>query len=114
MNNKKLGTDFENIMVDYLAKEGFWVHFISPDKKGAQPFDIIAVKNCTAFAMDCKTSKDHIFRISRLEENQIFAFEKWLSCGNTTPYIAVKYKDDICMIPYARLREEKKIDLDEM
>lgn len=114
MNNKKLGTDFERSMVNLMAKQGYWVHFINPDSRGAQPFDIIAVKDGLAIAIDCKTCKDHIFRLGRLEENQIMAFEKWLKCGNETPFLAVLYKDKICMIPYNRLKEEGSIDLDEM
>lgn len=112
MNNKQLGTDFEKSMVDLLAKQGYWVHFLSPDNRGAQPFDIIAVKDCFAVAIDCKTSKDHIFRLGRLEENQIMAFEKWLKCGNTTPFLAVMYNDGIYMIPYERLKKEGSVDLD--
>ena len=112
MNNKKLGTDFENLMVEKLADNGYWVHFISPDNSGAQPFDIIAVKNGIPIAGDCKTSKDHIFRISRLEENQKTAFEKWLACGNPEPLIFVEYKSGIKIINYTDLKREGKVDLD--
>lgn len=114
MNNKKLGTEFEKAMVGLLAKAGYWVHFISPDARGAQPFDIIAAKDGFAVAIDCKTCKDHIFRIGRLEENQIMAFEKWLKCGNATPYLAVEYKDKICMVSYETLKKEGSVDLDKM
>ena len=114
MNNKQIGTDFENAMVDLLAKQGYWVHFISPDKRGAQPFDIIAVKHGYAVAIDCKTCKDHIFRLGRLEENQILAFEKWIACGNEAAYLAVEHGDKIYMIQYQQLREEGSIDLDKM
>ena len=112
MNNKRLGTEFEKKMVKLLANQGFWAHFITPDNRGAQPFDIIAVKNDFAVAIDCKTSKDHIFRLGRLEENQIMAFEKWLKCGNSTPFIAVSYNDNIYMIEYTKLKGELNIDLD--
>lgn len=112
MNNKKLGTEFEKAMVDLLAKQGYWVHFIFPDKRGAQPFDIIAVKDCMAVAIDCKTCKDHMFRLGRLEPNQIMAFEKWIACGNDAAYLAVLYKDEIYMISYERLKTEGSIDLD--
>lgn len=113
MNNKKLGTEFEKAMVGYLAKQGYWVHFISPDNRGSQPFDIIAVKNGLALALDCKTCKDKIFRISRLEENQIFAFDKWLACGNANPFIAVEHNDKIIMIDYCELKKKGKINLEE-
>lgn len=112
MNNKKLGDEFEKSMVKLLAKQGYWAHFITPDKRGSQPFDIIAVKDGFAVAIDCKTCKDHIFRLGRLEENQIMAFEKWLKCGNDAAYLAVSHNDAIYMIPYKRLKEEGSIDLD--
>ena len=38
MNNKKKGTAFEKEMCDLLAIKGYWVHFIAPDARGAQPF----------------------------------------------------------------------------
>lgn len=113
MNNKKLGTDFEREVVRLLAKEGWWVHFISPDASGAQPFDIIAVQNGRAIAIDCKTSVTNNFPISRLEENQIFAFDKWGACGNGTPYVFVKYGNDIYAVPYEVLRENGRVHLNE-
>lgn len=114
MNNKKLGTAFEREMVKILSENGYWVHFISPDNRGAQPFDIIAVKNGIALAADCKTCEDHIFRISRLEWNQRLAFQKWIDCGNVMPVIFVKYNEKIYMIDYDRLVKDEKVDLNEI
>lgn len=112
MNNKKLGTEFERKMCEVLAEKGYWVHFISPDARGAQPFDIIAVRDNQAMAIDCKTCKDHIFRVGRLEDNQIMAFRKWSDCGNYEAYIAVLYNGKIYMIDYQELEHYEKIDLD--
>ena len=56
MNNKRRGTEFERQMCDILAKKGYWVHFIVPDARGAQPFDIIACRDGRPVAIDCKTS----------------------------------------------------------
>lgn len=112
MNNKKLGTMFEKHVVKRLAENGYWVHFISPDNRGAQPFDVIAVKDGIAIVGDCKTCKDHIFRISRLEENQKMAFEKWIACGNTEPLIFVEYKSGVKIVNYTDLKREGKVDLD--
>lgn len=112
MNNKKLGTDFEHEMVERLKSVGFWVHFISPDHSGAQPFDLIFAKDSTACVADCKTSKDHIFRLERLEWNQQLAFEKWMNCGNQDPVIFVKYNDTIKIVRYSILKRVGKVDLD--
>ena len=90
------------------------MHFIAPDNSGAQPFDIIAVKDGVATVGDCKTCKDHIFRISRLEDNQIMAFEKWLACGNIEPLIFVEYKNEIKVIKYTDLKRDGKVNLDEI
>lgn len=112
VNNKKLGTAFEKELCQILACKGWWVHFITPAPNGAQPFDIIAVKGGSAMAIDCKTSATHIFPYTRLEENQIMAFEKWLACGNEDPFVAVKYNDNIYLIKYRRLKIYERIDLD--
>ena len=112
-NNKKIGTAFEKEFCNILADKGYWVHFINPDARGSQPFDVIAVKNGQALAVDCKTSSKPIFPISRLEDNQIMAFEKWILCGNDEPMIAVKYNEHIYMVTYSKLKEDLKVDLRE-
>lgn len=114
MNNKKIGTQFEKDFCEMMSKEGFWVHFLSPDSTGAQPFDVIAVRDGIAYAIDCKTSVSHIFPISRLEFNQIASFMLWMKKGNREPLIAVKYREDIYFIGFLELWEKKKVDLDEM
>ena len=111
MNNKRLGTRFERQLCQWFAERGYWVHFISPDSRGAQPFDIIAVKNGKVRAIDCKTCKDHIFRMSRLEDNQVMAFEKWISCGNGSPYIAVEHDGGVYLIAYLYLKMNERVDL---
>ena len=113
MNNKELGTRFEREMCDILSKNGYWVHFMSPDNSGAQPFDIIAVKNGYAIAADCKTCEANTFNISRLEDNQILAFEKWIRCGNFEPRIFVKHDRHVYEIPYKELWEKRSIKLKE-
>lgn len=116
MNNKKLGTAFENRLCEVLDSLGFWVHFITPDKRGSQPFDIIAVKNGEATAIDCKTCSTERISINRLEDNQIMAFEKWLRCGNQMPLIAVEYSKTkrIYLVPYNILRANKSVKFTEM
>lgn len=112
MNNKKIGSDFERETCEMLKNMGYWVHFISPDPAtGKQPFDIIAVKNNEAIAIDCKTCASHIFRIGRAEDNQILAFGKWQRCGNEEAYFLVKHEGKAYMIPFERLLQEEKIDL---
>lgn len=111
MNNKRLGMQFERDVCKMLADKGWWVHFINPDSSGAQPFDIIAVKNGQAMAIDCKTSAKKRFPISRLEENQILAFEKWMACGNLTPQVWVLYEGEIYAVLYTELKEKGTVEL---
>lgn len=112
MNNKKKGSDFEKKLCEILAKDGYWVHFMSPNNKGAQPFDIIAVRNGHAIAGDCKTCESHIFRLSRAEDNQILSFEKWVACGNGDPYFFVEHDGKVYFIRYWEMKKHGKVDLD--
>lgn len=111
MNNKKLGNEWEQECCEILKNNGYWVHFITPDSRGAQPFDIIAAKNGIAKAIDCKTCVSDTFSISRLENNQFFAFEKWLECGNSMPEIWVKHNDKLYIVCYQELKEKGKVKL---
>lgn len=111
MNNKKIGTQFEREFCDLLASRGYWVHFLSPAPSGAQPFDVIAVKDGRAWCYDCKTSTKRVFGFERLEQNQIMAFERWMKCGNTIPRIAVKYENKVYIVNYKVLKEVKRVNL---
>ena len=111
MNNKKLGNEFEVEMCDILAQIGYWVHFVVPDSRGAQPFDIIAVKDNKAYAIDCKTCVKDVISIDRLEENQILAFDMWMRRGNGVPIVAVKHEGSIYLVPYTDLKVFGKVAL---
>lgn len=111
MNNKKMGTSFEKYMRQVLANRGWWVHFIEPKRDGSQPFDLIAVRDGVALAADCKTCSDDTFRIDRLEDNQIMAFDLWLKRGNTAPKIFVYHKKRIYVIDYLVLKNLKRVKL---
>lgn len=104
MNNKKIGTQFEQEFCDYLAKHGWWAHFLTPNAAGAQPFDIIAMRKGEVFAIDCKTCSGSRFALSRVEDNQRMAFSEvfWraliVRCG-----FAILYNDEIYFIPYSNV-----------
>lgn len=112
LNNKVLGNAFEAEICEFFAKNGWWVHFIAPAANGGQPFDIIAVKGGTAIAGDCKTSVKPIFPITRLEQNQIFAFERWIAAGNTMPRVFIKYKNRAYSVPYEMLKREGSVEIE--
>lgn len=112
MNNKEIGTSFEEWVCEKLAKLGYWVHFITPDNRGAQPFDIIAVKEGRAQAIDCKTCVANTFNINRLEDNQIMAFEKWIRCGNEMPKVLVEHNEKVYTIFYDILKEKRSVNIE--
>lgn len=113
MNNKKLGISFEQYVCKVLAKNGVWVHFLAPDSRGAQPFDIIAAKDGHVWAIECKTldSKVRLFTIDRLEQNQRMSFKKWRDCGNGEPLIFVWHNHEIKVIEYKDLEKAGKVDM---
>ena len=95
-----------------LASKGYWAHFIVPDITGSQPFDVIAVKDGRALAIDCKTCVAKTFSNKRLEFNQIFSFEKWIKAGNEMPLVAVKHQEKIYWIPYSAIQFGEVIKLE--
>lgn len=111
MNNKQIGMNFERYMCDVLARRGWWVHFLSPDARGAQPFDIIAVRDGQAIAIDCKTCKDHVFRIGRLEDNQVLAFDLWQEKGKALAWVAILHDSKVYMVRYDEIKKNGKVDL---
>lgn len=116
MNNKELGSSFEMTMCEILAKHGYWVHFITPDARGAQPFDIVAAKDTTAYAVECKTLnfRRRFFTTDRLEDNQILSFTRWMRSGNNDPIIAVQHVSNIVSFTYLELIQSGgRIDMQE-
>ena len=101
MSNRKIGDDFEVEFASILAANGFWVHRLKQNSAG-QPFDIIAVRNGYAAAIDCKVCEKDVFEISRVEENQANAMTLWSDCGNGRGWFAVKFSDEtIFMLSFA-------------
>lgn len=97
-----------------LSASGYWVHFLAPDSRGSQPFDIITVKDGKAMAIDCKTCASERFNISRLEDNQITAFEKWLKSGNDEPLIVIDHYGEIVFTEYSKLKSERSVKINEL
>lgn len=112
-NVKKIGSDFEKEFCGMLTKDGFWNHFFTPDARGAQPFDVVAVRKGKAYAIDCKTCVANYFTLDRLEDNQMYAFEHWTACGNGIPWIAVKHEGEVYMVAYQVLVTNRKVKLSE-
>lgn len=116
MNNKTLGNKFEKELAEKLSNKGYWVTYLSPKQHiGSQPCDLIAIKDNKSILIDCKTSKTHLFPISRIEENQWQAYKKYKKCGNSNFVLAIKYENKIYIIPLDIINKDRKsIDLDTM
>ena len=108
MNNKKTGMKFERKVLDMLAVDGWWAHFLSPDKSGAQPFDIIAIKNDAVLALDCKTCADKSFSFSRIEDNQFMAFQSLIWKTNVFCGFVILHDDDIYLLSFTDILAEMK------
>lgn len=100
MSNKKLGNDFEREFCQKLFDNGFWVHNFTQNHDG-QPSDIIAVRNKTAYLIDCKVcSTDKGFDLTRVEENQDLSMSMWRECGNGEAWFAMQLGENIYMLPH--------------
>ena len=98
-SNRAVGNAFEQEFSELLYAYGFWVHRLTQDSAG-QPADVIAVKNKTAYLVDCKDCSARGFDLRRVEENQINAMQLWNDCGNGQGWFALKVPtDEIYMLP---------------
>lgn len=97
MSNKKAGNQFETELCEILAEEGFWTHNLAQNSDG-QPADVIAVKEGTAYLIDCKVCSRDRFPFSRIEENQSLSMEWWRDCGNGEGLFALEFSDQVYMV----------------
>lgn len=107
MSNKSSGTEFEQNFARILAAEGFWAHCLAGNRNG-QPFDVIAARDGTAWAFDCKECRSGIFRLARIEENQRNAMELWAATGNTPGMFALEFRDAIFLVTLEALKKLEK------
>ena len=98
-SNRAVGNAFEQEFCELLYAYGYWVHRLTQDSAG-QPADVIAVRNKTAYLIDCKDCSAKGFDLRRVEENQINAMQLWDECGNGQGWFAIKVPTgDIYMLP---------------
>ncbi len=107
MNNKKTGMQFEKEFLKYLADNGWWVHFLTPNLRG-QPFDVIAIRGSITYMIDCKTCATDRFQFSRIEDNQALSFEQAVWKTQAQCGFAILYNDELYFLPYEDVMVEKK------
>jgi Holliday junction resolvase len=72
MNNKLLGTRYEEKVAQILYDHGYWVTLLTASRTG-QPADIIAIKGTEVALIDAKFCARDRFELRRVEPNQIRA-----------------------------------------
>lgn len=74
MNCKQLknGNRDENIVINLFKNHKYWAHNFAKDSSGAQPVDVIAIKENCNWLVDVKNvrKEDVSFPFSRIEPNQ--------------------------------------------
>lgn len=111
MHNKKVGNDFEEVLCELLAANGYWAHNMA-QKRNGQPADVIAVKDNRAVLIDCKVCSTKVgFDLNRIEENQKLSMELWRDCGNGSGWFACLMPDGMIymldIVTLLRLRKVK-------
>ena len=108
------GREFERRMEHKLSEHGYWVHRMAESNTGSQPFDIIALKDYKVCAFDCKviSTKRPYFPFSRVEENQILAFDKLIKCykNNLTVGFMIYFEGDIYFLSYHLFKVLSDVD----
>ena len=96
MNN--IGVQFEIEFCELLGNNGFWAHRLSENMKGAQPFDVIAMKNGRPIAIECKVvGKSNRFPLRRVEDNQVSSLTLFKERGGSS-WFAFKLADGRIMM----------------
>lgn len=70
------GQEFETYFCEWAKRNGWWTLNIPRSASGQQPFDVIAIKDESILAVDCKvvSSGGLLFPLRRIEDNQWLAF----------------------------------------
>lgn len=90
---QKKGSAWENEFAQILSRNGFWATVLPKQRDGSQPMDVVAGKQGKIYNFDCKTIKGSTFPLSRIEENQVKAFEKLSQCSCYANYFVIKCDD---------------------
>lgn len=72
MNNKILGTRYEEEVAQILYDNGYWVTLLTASRTG-QPADIIAIRDSEVALIDAKYCSKDRFDFKRIEPNQVRA-----------------------------------------
>ena len=94
------GAQFERLFIEHLKDSGYWALRIPCNDRGAQPFDVIAIRGSNILAVDCKVCSQPRFETRRIEDNQRLAFELMQKRTNAWCGFACYHDGNIFMIPF--------------
>lgn len=112
------GSDFERYIAEFFKENGFWALRIPKDKRGAQPFDIIAISRDSIYAVDCKVCAKGLFSINRIEDNQWVSMEVMTRRTNAIVGFVIFRDGKVFFVEHKEAKEvvesgRKSIKLDE-
>ena len=81
-----IGKAFENRIIHDMRRHGWWT-YLTPNTKTGQPFDIIAISDCTGIALEIKHLDGYRFDLSRVESNQRIALQDFIDKGNDAFFV---------------------------
>ena len=102
------GERFENLFCELLSKQNYWALKIPRDQRGAQPFDVIAVRGSEIWAVDCKVCATDRFPLSRIEDNQWLSFWQINKKTNAECGIVIYFDGNVYYISYQQLLAMQK------
>lgn len=91
-DNRTNGGRFEQELARQLYNAGFWVHVLQQNKAG-QPADLIVCKGAFCTLIDCKVISGPYFPLSRVEENQRYAMQRFSDRTDNACWFAMKLPD---------------------
>lgn len=104
MSNKSEGTKFEEELATLFGQNEFWCHLFQQNVRG-QPCDLIAAKLNRCLLIDAKDCKRDRFPLSRVEDNQFYAMQRWVMITKFEAYFAFKLSDgSIKVAPFNKVK----------
>lgn len=98
---------FQREICKILSEHGFWA-YETINKQSGQPVDVIAVKSDIGYIIECKVTQTDRFPLSRVEDNQITAIERFNRCKNRESWFAfafAKHPDEILFVRAKKIIE---------
>ena len=107
MTNGQEGQAFERRVRQYLAGQGYWVTKLQEGKNGA-PFDLLAVRDHRALAVECKVCASLRFPLGRVEDNQWSGMKKFQQTAGDAVLVLLAPSGEVCVYPFDLVLAQKR------